>query len=414
MRNTVFVLSLLVWYPAFSQNTIRTYVESQKQVIRTTDPADTDYSDLDVFGNAVGDKRVVFLGEQDHGDAPSFLAKTRLIKYLHEKKGFNVLAFESDFFGMNEGLKGVKDTLSFRKYMQANIFTIWTYCDACHDLFYDFLPAAFTSSRPVTLTGFDNQPHSWYSKRNYRRYLDSVLTKDKYPLENFDAQKAQLLDWTDTLIKNYGRGYTPTALYTNMDNFLQQLVRYHTEHYGKDFTCNLLMSIKTFANQSHTAGFSKLNIRDAQMAANLNWLVNVKYKGEKIIVWAHNYHVMDKSWDAMGHNAGKHYSMGNEFLKDSQNREQSYVLGFDSKTGTAGRITVNKTFKVRKPKKSSAENWFGDDTFSFIDFANYNRSVTVPEFFYMKGKAHQQNALAQWTRCFDGVFYIRDMYPCKR
>jgi erythromycin esterase-like protein len=173
------------------------------------------------------------------------------------------------------------------------------------------------------------------------------------------------------------------------------------------------MSIKTFNTQSHTQGFNTLNIRDAQMASNLNWLANVKYKNDKIIVWAHNFHIMNNSWDAMGHNAGKHYSMGNEFLKDSLNKSQTYVLGFDSREGRAGRIQVDKKYNLKKPKKTSAEYWFGEDEYSFIDFAGYNSATNSPEFFYMKGKYNRQNALAQWTRCFDGVFYIRKMYPCK-
>lgn len=413
MKYIYFLIAACVYYPSFSQQSIKEYTESHKQVIRTVDPTDINYSDLEAFGNAICDKRVVFMGEQDHGDAPAFLAKTRLIKYLHEKKGFNVLAFESDFFGLNEGQREIRDTVTLRKYLQGNIFPIWTYCDACSHLFYEYLPACYNSLKPITLTGFDNQPHSWFSKRNYRKYLDSVLSKEKYPLENFDTQKSQLLDWTDTLVRNYGRQYTSSVIYESMDKFLQSLIDYHTAHYGKDFISYVLMSIKTFANQSHTPGFKKLNIRDAQMAVNLNWLVNVKYKNEKIIIWAHNYHVMDKSWDAMGHNAGKHYSMGNEFLKDSVNRKQSYVLGFDSRQGRAGRIIVGKKFTVKKPKKSSAEYWFGNDDYSFIDFKGYNQSVSEPEFFYMKGKYHQKNALAQWTRCFDGEFYIKDMYPCK-
>jgi erythromycin esterase-like protein len=40
------------------------------------------------------------LGEQNHGDAPALFAKTKLVKYLHEKHGFNILAFESDFYGL--------------------------------------------------------------------------------------------------------------------------------------------------------------------------------------------------------------------------------------------------------------------------------------------------------------------------
>ena len=71
--------------------------------IASIQPDLVEFSDLDAVGAAIGDARIVMLGEQDHGDGATFLAKTRLIKYLHEEKGFNVLAFEADFFGLNEG-----------------------------------------------------------------------------------------------------------------------------------------------------------------------------------------------------------------------------------------------------------------------------------------------------------------------
>src|ERR1700761_1302410 len=101
----LFILSVssLISLPAHAQKLIKDYVEKNAIPIYTIEPDSTNYSDLEPIGNAIGDAKIVMLGEQDHGDAPTFLAKTRLIKYLHEKKGFNVLAFESDFFGLNEG-----------------------------------------------------------------------------------------------------------------------------------------------------------------------------------------------------------------------------------------------------------------------------------------------------------------------
>ena len=87
----------------FGQQKIKEYVLHNSIRISSISPDSTNYDDLSAIGNSIGNAQIVMLGEQDHGDASTFLAKTRLIKYLHEKKGFNVLAFESDFFGLNYG-----------------------------------------------------------------------------------------------------------------------------------------------------------------------------------------------------------------------------------------------------------------------------------------------------------------------
>src|SRR5205823_1726823 len=70
------------------------WLKSHATIIRSIDPADSDFSDLEPIRRAIGDARVVMLGEQSHGDGATFHAKTRLIRFLHEKCGFDVMAFE--------------------------------------------------------------------------------------------------------------------------------------------------------------------------------------------------------------------------------------------------------------------------------------------------------------------------------
>ena len=53
--------------------------------IRSIDPsiADDDFADLKPLMTAIGEARIVVLGEESHGDGATFLAKGRLIKFLH-------------------------------------------------------------------------------------------------------------------------------------------------------------------------------------------------------------------------------------------------------------------------------------------------------------------------------------------
>jgi len=166
-----------------AQEIIKNYVKENTIQIKSIEPDSTNYSDLEAIGNAIGDSKIVMLGEQDHGDAPTFLAKTRLIKYLHEKKGFDVLAFESDFFGLNFGWDALgKNPENVSKYIRQNIFPIWTGCNTCHELFNHYIPQSYQTSNPIIVSGFDNQMMLNYSFQFLTSKLDSVCRSANLPI----------------------------------------------------------------------------------------------------------------------------------------------------------------------------------------------------------------------------------------
>jgi erythromycin esterase len=413
MKKTMLLLLLLVDLLGAHAQNIKSYVQANRSTIRSIDPSDSNYTDLEEFGKAIACKRVIMLGEQDHGDAPAFLAKTRLIRYLHEKHGFNVLAFESDFFALTEGQQDIQnDTGNLRRYMQQNIFPIWMYCDAATYLFYKYLPQQFAGSTPMVVTGFDNQLHGNFSRTKLLAYLDSNLIAAQFPIVDFTATKTFILRHTDSLMINYGKPSASKAYVTKMDESLQRFLQSHLNQDSSDYLNVLLKSIQSFNRQSsYSTEYVSLNsARDSQMAVNLNWLVNTKYKDEKIIVWAANGHVMKNSQRIVG--AGYFSSMGGIFSNMSHNKEQTYILGFTSNQGTAGRILYQKPFVVKKPEKASFENWFQKLPFAFIDFTRYNQQTNNAEAFKMKGISHQWNGAAKWTHGFDGIFYLKDMYHC--
>ena len=74
------------------------WVKEHAVKFRSIDPEDTNFDDLQPLKKLIGDARIVQLGEQSHGDGACFETKIRLIKFLHQEKGFDGLAFESGLF----------------------------------------------------------------------------------------------------------------------------------------------------------------------------------------------------------------------------------------------------------------------------------------------------------------------------
>jgi erythromycin esterase len=415
MKQVLFLLLLITVFDDVQAQDIKNYVQQNAVAITTNQPDSIDFSDLETMGNAIGDARIVFLGEQDHGDAPSFLAKTRLIKYLHEKKGFNVLAFESDFFALNHGWDKLSKTKPVMdSFLQNNIFPLWTYCDACEQLLYDYIPKTHASANPIQMSGFDNQMVLYYSSKNLSKKLDSVLRSYDLPITKEANYSTAIIPLIDSLkrykLKDVSQ-YVPQLNYLlTIKTQLGKVVA--ADNFWMMIVDNLVAENAEYRDINKFIESS--NTRDEQMAKNLLWLAKIKYPNQKIIVWAHNTHISKYAGHYNQRFIDKNRYMGSVFDAIKDSTIKTYTLGFTSYSGSYGRLG-SKSKKVKSPKNNGFENWIAESAnFAFVDFKKF--MTTTPganSEFFMKGQHHFGSLKASWYKIYDGVFFIRNMYPCK-
>lgn len=417
IRHTLSIIAICSYLAGHSQTKIKNYVLQQSVPIFSIEADLTQYDDLESIGNAIGNSSIVMLGEQDHGDAPTFSAKTRLIKYLHEKKGFNVIAFESDFFGLNHGWDQVSNNKAqMESFITNNIYPVWTMCHTCKNLLFEYIPSTYQTSTPLQVTGFDNQMVLNHSAQYLVNYVDSVIKKLDLAITKQQNYSSHVLPLISS-IKN--RAFTDT---TNLSEYHQYLEIIKHQSAGKTQTnsffeiiINNLTEEARMRQSDVQTRLESRNIRDHQMAENLKWLKIHKYPNEKIIVWAANAHIANYIYSDQRKLQKKFAAMGHYLKSDSILSEATYILGFTSYEGIAGRLGHPK-YKVRNPQKNGFENWINPNfEYSFTDFKKYNeKNIVKQERFYLKALGHQTAFKNEWNNVFDGIFFIRKMYSCQQ
>src|SRR5579872_310758 len=310
---------------AAAQPAIETYIKQHTFPVGAIDPDSTNFADLSPIGESIGDARIVLLGEQDHGDAPTFLAKSRLIRYLHEKKGFNVLAFESDFFGLNNGWRPRLTAEELDTLERRNIYGLWTGCDACQTLFYRYLPATQQTEHPLMLAGIDNQMRV----PPLLKAVDSVVRALQLPVASGGNYESEVRP----AIVNWGKNLKDSGLNRTYLGYLREIRAELAERQGTDgfwvqLIDNMMATDVELANRNNYV--VSANTRDSAMASNLRWLCQSRYAGEKIIVWAHNYHISKYSGHYSEALLKQERTMGTVFTSDPVLEKQTYVIGFTS------------------------------------------------------------------------------------
>ncbi|WP_439559287.1 erythromycin esterase family protein [Dyadobacter sp.] len=221
-------------------------------------------------------------------------------------EGFNVLAFESDYFALTNGWSALpRDSASSKQFLQNNLFPIWSFSEECKQLLYSYLPKTQSTSQSIHIAGIDPQMHGSFTRENLATGIKYFLsTQESYFSQNYsDYDKWIPLIDTLWIINRRTRPYIDSLMQTT---FRDRLC---------DFGVSIDSICKTIPARSHSSAFylalknlrtftsELLNIddpasneaRDVQMADNLQWLLTFKYPNEKVIVWAANRHIMKNS-----------------------------------------------------------------------------------------------------------------------
>ncbi|MET0636960.1 MAG: erythromycin esterase family protein [Chitinophagaceae bacterium] len=402
----------------FAQDAIKQYIKSSAKAIATKSTTKDYIEKLPDLSSAIGSAKIVMLGEQDHGDGATYLAKTRIVKYLHDQLGFSVLVFEDDFFSINQGWEELQNQhMSYESFLKTISIT-WRGCDGSGEFLTKYIAAHRNSTRPLALAGMDNTmhtPHLLTSIDSLVRKMNLEVTWDSV---SYKLKMNQISSW----YKYIDDPVSTKAIDASLREIKEQLA---AKIGANDFWVycldNFVSLIHQYANRKINL-WKFRNIRDHQMARNLRWLSEIKYPGQKIIVWSHNYHVSKNSGNYPQTFLNEGRSMASYFINDTT-LQNVYSIGFTSRSGWAGRI-MEKKHQLPKHRSNSLEMWVEDSiTEGFVDFKPFNLlNKQYKEPFYMAGgiiggnenerQPYHKDHYASWNLIFDGIYYIKEMFPC--
>ena len=105
-----------------------------------------DFEDLHYLDQFLTGKSIILLGEVAHGIAEQNKLRVRLIKYLHENHGFNVVAFESGLYDCYSTNKNIQD-FSTIGILKNALYTFWHTTDLVE--LADYIKQSHSSNNPI-------------------------------------------------------------------------------------------------------------------------------------------------------------------------------------------------------------------------------------------------------------------------
>lgn len=367
-----------------------------------------DFSDLQFLKPLIGNRRLVQLGESSHGAREFNQAKVRLIQFLHQEMGFDVVAFESglaECFHANLGLRETSSATTLRNCL----FAVW-YTDEVRQLFaYMREPHA----RPLTLAGFDVQPSGNLPRAQGPRMLREVLT----PIDAALGQQIMFYDSIfvahlvhpeiEGILESYGDSMIARhhrAIQLIQDNAAAIRSRYPNQPDMALVAAQIARNQIRMINMQRVEEHERFLHRDTGMAANITFLLQELFPGRKIVVWAHNGHVRH---DAPAIPFTSSLVMGTELA--GRHREELYTVGFYMGSGVSA-ANNRAPVPVVQPPDNGVEALMmrAERRFSFVDMLH---APEVPGSAWMRQPIGALSWGAQpYTMVprnqYDAIFYV--------
>ena len=398
-------------------------------------------ADLAAIGRALEGVEVVFLGESSHGDGGGHLARVRLVRYLHERLGFDVMAWEA---GVREAAifdSALATTAPLGAIAPLALYPWWAESAELRPML-EYMRLTRRTSKPLTFAGFDIQRSGpldslvSYMTRSFARANQSAiipsglrdsLTRGLTRLSTLsggtrDTLEAALEQALHAAAPDIARAFESArpsltrTLGSRETDVLGRVVANLTAHAEQ-----VRLAREPDQARRAAASLASYNLREQRNAENILWLRR-HYSGRKLIVWLHNVHainarfaprfdgiVLDKS-DGVRESTAR-------VVKDSLG-VRSYAAAMLSYDGAWAFPGGQRTELPAAPSGSLAALLHETgSTRALLDLRGARQPLPAWLSEPMTGTANTQTAARYpvvWPRVADGVLFIDRMTPSTR
>ena len=291
-----------------SSGSLHAALKSKAAPVRTLDFTSDDFTDLEPLGYAVASARLVQLGEPSHGSGSAFAAKARIVKFLHQRHGFDVLIWESGMYDVSLAQAEMCSTSSDAvTAAQKGIFTLWSGAAEVKPLF-EYIKVSQSTLHPLEIAGFDIQVTADRTTERFAQDLHAFVGALNDPKIR-ESAVSMADDATGARNRLYSSKFSNAHDLEALTDAVQRLralistkrtaFQAISSDLNLSFWNHILENMRADAALRAESAKSPVTTtvresgRDALNAANLRWLLDERYAGRKVLVWAHNVHVMN-------------------------------------------------------------------------------------------------------------------------
>ncbi len=316
----IFFLAISLSFLCHSQNLTQNEISHLKEQILVLDSSNT-YKNLkwDSVIEKVKTKKILLLGEFNHGSKEVFTLRNDLIKSLHNNHGYNVILFESGI-GELAAIDLYKDHLNPEQ-LTRGFFGGWRTKE-----FQELM--AFVKEKKINVAGFDIQR----TGNNFSELFTNkeVDEEDSLTIASLEIRFSKVKQ----IISNRKNEYdsikeSVEQLIFDYKKFKTDFDQKHTKILSRELINRTLYNRIQFLSymlewQKNKDWHKRWEARDKAMADNIHWLITNFFPNDKVIVVTHNYHISkyNKFEEVMG-----------EFLKATYG-DNMYSLGVFASKGS--------------------------------------------------------------------------------
>ena len=342
----------------------------------------------------INNKKLILIGEANHGSHEVFKVKETFIKYLVEDCGLKDIVIEANFATcliINEFItwQSGGDAHDFAK-----LFYVWPYRT---EEFEDIITWMREYNQDkgqedmVRLWGMDMQ-QAYPALKLLQKELVPPKEKEVLSIPEFEVRMDEIKYVVDDSTLSLLSQLVDSAS-TEKRPILQRCVEI------------IKMQKEIFAIYQSGDKSGRKQFRDSCMAENVKWIYAGLKENSKILVWAHNSHIQKASQSRMR----KEISMGHFLL--NWFGESAYFIGFDFNKGTfifphpsAELVSVFEEESHDFARILDEKNY----DLCFIPFTDANQQTLNDEV----GMRYNSYLMEhKYTDLYDAIFFVNEVTP---